>query len=628
MNTWQTLDIERGDDDVVWVRLDTPSSQVNILTGQVVQDIHGCLESLRGTGVRALVFASAKPRSFINGAQLMLASAVQEAESIFALTEPLRRTYRAVADFEAPTIAAVHGSCFGCGVEFSLCFDYRIAADGANTTFYMTEVADYLDSPAFGSTQRLPRLIGLQGAINFLLWGHRFWGAHAARAGLIDEVADATSFQSDVDAFVERVLAGGVEPRERVRDSEAAIADIVEATRAHIRRLPEAYQPVFDGCVELMVRSATKAGPLEQADFDAETRLAGQTLVEPAAQAARSFLYLRQLAERVWVRRLPQTRQLSVIAPPRDAQVAPFVDELRRRRLPGVEFTGPEQTAPAGHVRIWMVGADTPATQRVHPPNRVAVHAGPAGTTPHWSAPVIAYRPFSHVGIDRCETRVPSTGTRPLIELALKSREAPLVATLVEWLDAAGFTVVVSMPNDSFVADDFFAAFVAPLVAFVATGGAPGEVHGALSRFGFVPSPLEWLEPEADHAALIAQIERRLPDALQAGAAHALAALLGAHAGDDDVVEHPRLIDAVLVGLLAQARRTLREGELRHPSLVDVVCRELLAFPVGLASLGQYATVERMRAALEYAPTLGAWVADADLREVGAYVEEGRNFYI
>lgn len=614
----QTLNIRRDARGVVWVELDTPASEVNILTGQVVADIADCLEQLDAGEVSALVFTSAKRNSFINGAQLMLASAVQQPEQIFKLTEPLRRTYQAIADFDAPTIAGVRGSCFGCGVEFSLCFDHRVAADAADTTFYMTEVADYLDGPAFGSTQRLPRLIGLREAVNFLVWGHRLWGRRAERVGLVDRVVDAGQFDRHLDAFVEEVLAGQVSPRQRVRDADEDIAEVVDETRSAIEGLPATYQPVYEGCLELLVSSATKDGALERSDFDAEVRLAGQTLVEPQAQAARSFLYLRQLAERVWVRRAPKSRALTVRQADGDAAVSVFVEELRGRRLGEVDFVAQaEGSADGAAVALWNANATTAPSLPAEAVS-VAVELTPIDARPT-DAPVTLRRPFSGFSLARSEQRVPSTGTRPLLEIALAGDDVAALPALYKWLDATGFTVVVSTPAQRYAADALFEAFVAPLAAFVADGGAPEDVHATLASFGFVPSPLEWFDAEST------------PDGLDGVDAGALAMLLETQPGGRDRgagTARERLVDAIVVSLLAEARRLLADGTLRHASLVDVICRDLLAFPVGKTSLCEYASVARIGAATKHAEALSAWLSTADLREARAYVEEGRDFYM
>ncbi len=635
MKTFETLDVKRDERGAVEVCLDTPSSKVNILTGEVVTEIYEVLSELDQSSVSALVFTSAKERSFINGAQLMLASAVQSPESIFGLTRLLRRTYRAVADFDAPTIAAVRGACYGCGAEFSLCCDYRIARDGADTTFYMTEIADYLNGPAFGSTQRLPRIIGIENAVGFLVWGHRLWGARAAEAGLVDRVLDTDRFDDEVDAFIGEVLAGSVAPGERVREDADEIDRVRRATLAEIERLPASYRPLFEECLELLVHSARKPGALDDADFERELHLAGRSLVEPQAEAARSFLYLRQLAERVWVRQLPEHRQLGIRASAEDAQARRLADELAARRVAGVRTLAADETPPADHISLEFVsdrctsGEDAPTG--LFP---VGVCTEPVGTRPSWATPVMVRWPFATFGLERSEQRIPSTGTRPLVEIAVDERNADedarrLIAPLFEYLDAAGFSVVVSTPEDGFACDAFYSACLAPLVGYVAAGGEPDDVHMTLSRFGFVPSPLAWLDSDVDLSDLVGRLQQRLPEPLRPQAATALAALLEAGpAQPTEASEDSALGDAVTLSLLHAVRSSLDSGLLRHSALADFICRELLAFPVGRASLCEYATVARVEEMLAAREALSRWLPASVFDSARAYADQGRDFYL
>jgi enoyl-CoA hydratase/carnithine racemase len=169
--------------DVLTIRIDTPGCDVNIFSHRAAVQLVEILDGVDPDAVRAIVLRSDKPGSFVNGVGLMLANAVQAPEDVARLTEPVRRAYQKLADAPVPTIAALQGNCFGCGVELSLMCDYRVAQRSWDTQLYMTEIADYLFVPCFGGTQNLPQLLGLRAATELLLWGHRCGPPRHTRGG-------------------------------------------------------------------------------------------------------------------------------------------------------------------------------------------------------------------------------------------------------------------------------------------------------------------------------------------------------------------------------------------------------------------------------------------------------------
>jgi enoyl-CoA hydratase/carnithine racemase len=94
---------------------------VNIFNRQTAEQLLDLLPGLAPDRARAVVFASAKPDSFINGTgALLMIQAARSRERIRAAGDVFRRAYRAVRDCAVPTIAAVRGHCWGCGLEFVL----------------------------------------------------------------------------------------------------------------------------------------------------------------------------------------------------------------------------------------------------------------------------------------------------------------------------------------------------------------------------------------------------------------------------------------------------------------------------------------------------------------------------
>ena len=86
-----------------------------------------------------------------------------------------------------PVVAAIHGACLGGGLEVALACRYRICTDHPKTVLALPEVQLGL-IPGVGGTQRLPRRVGLQAALDMILTGQNVRAKSALQMGLVDEL--------------------------------------------------------------------------------------------------------------------------------------------------------------------------------------------------------------------------------------------------------------------------------------------------------------------------------------------------------------------------------------------------------------------------------------------------------
>jgi len=137
----------------------------------------GLLDAVRRAGadpaVAALVVAC-RGRTFMSGADL------SELGSDIA-APPYAEVLRALEDFDRPVIAAMHGTPMGGGLEIAMACHYRCATAG--TRLAMPEITLGI-LPGAGGTQRLPRLVGLDGALDLLLGGAPIDATRARELGL------------------------------------------------------------------------------------------------------------------------------------------------------------------------------------------------------------------------------------------------------------------------------------------------------------------------------------------------------------------------------------------------------------------------------------------------------------
>jgi 3-hydroxyacyl-CoA dehydrogenase len=143
------------------------------------------------------------------------------------------RTYDVLDASPKPVVAAIHGFALGGGLENAMACHYRIAVPSAKVG--LPEVLIGI-LPGGGGTQRLPRLVGAQTALEMITSGRHVPAAEAARLGILDEVLPEGTNLRDAAVAYARKVAGG-RPLPRVRDKTVtADPGIFDAMRKSIAR--------------------------------------------------------------------------------------------------------------------------------------------------------------------------------------------------------------------------------------------------------------------------------------------------------------------------------------------------------------------------------------------------------
>ncbi|MBS1150417.1 MAG: Enoyl-CoA hydratase [Myxococcaceae bacterium] len=178
-------------DGVAIITIDAENESVNTLSPEVGEQFEQLLTKVAGDAdAKAVVFISGKKDAFIAGAKIeFLQSLKTQAEA----TQASRRGqagFDRLDAFEKPVVAAIHGAALGGGLEWVLACDYRIVTDSPKTVLGFPEVQLGL-LPGAGGTQRTPKLIGAQAALDLILTGRNLKPRKAVKLGLADEVVPA-----------------------------------------------------------------------------------------------------------------------------------------------------------------------------------------------------------------------------------------------------------------------------------------------------------------------------------------------------------------------------------------------------------------------------------------------------
>src|SRR5947209_2051814 len=185
----ENLEVDTDGSGVALLKLDVPGRSVNVLTPQVLKDLDAALDRVAAqTSLRVLVLRGMKKSGFLAGADIQQFASIATPAEASALSAAGQELFDKLELLPIPTLAVIHGPCLGGGLELALACDYRLVVDGPGTQLGLPEVELGL-LPGWGGTQRLPRVVGLENALQVILAGRRLRARDALRMGLADAVA-------------------------------------------------------------------------------------------------------------------------------------------------------------------------------------------------------------------------------------------------------------------------------------------------------------------------------------------------------------------------------------------------------------------------------------------------------
>ncbi len=180
-----TLVVEEG---IAIITFDAPDAPVNVLGSRLVHEFDALFTEIeRDDAILGAVLLSGKPDVWIAGADIEELVATTSASDAEALSRTGQRSLDRLAALRKPVVAGIHGACLGGGLETALACHWRVLSDHPKSVCGLPEVQLGL-LPGAGGTQRLPRLIGLQAALDLMLTGRTVRPRKARSLGLVDDL--------------------------------------------------------------------------------------------------------------------------------------------------------------------------------------------------------------------------------------------------------------------------------------------------------------------------------------------------------------------------------------------------------------------------------------------------------
>jgi 3-hydroxyacyl-CoA dehydrogenase len=282
----QSVDLERRGRIAV---LTVNNPPVNALSQHVRQGLRDGLNQATADAAVGAIVITCAGRTFIAGADIT--------EFGKPPKEPgLHEVLDLIEGAPKPVVAAVHGTALGGGLEVTLACHYRVGVKTAR--FGLPEVKLGL-LPGAGGTQRLPRVVGVEKALQMIVSGEPIGADEARMHGLIDALVDGDLTAAGV-AFADKVL-DDKRPLKKIRDVEDKIApargkpELFASFRKSVARQTRGFRAP-ENCIKAV--EAAVALPFD-AGLARERELFLELLASPESKAQRYFFFAEREAAKI-----------------------------------------------------------------------------------------------------------------------------------------------------------------------------------------------------------------------------------------------------------------------------------------------------------------------------------------
>jgi 3-hydroxyacyl-CoA dehydrogenase/enoyl-CoA hydratase/3-hydroxybutyryl-CoA epimerase len=197
---------------IALLTIDVDGQSMNVINKEFMSELDSHIDTIIANDrIKGAVITSGRDNAFLAGADLnmVLGDLANKdnatPEEIFESSFSLNKLFRKLETCGKPIAVAINGLTLGGGLELSLACHYRIAADNDKIKLGLPEVQIGL-IPGAGGTQRLPRLMGIQLALPYLLQGKNMTSKQALSNNVVHEIAPADEI---VEKAKKWILDGG-----------------------------------------------------------------------------------------------------------------------------------------------------------------------------------------------------------------------------------------------------------------------------------------------------------------------------------------------------------------------------------------------------------------------------------
>ena len=202
----------RQDNGLAHLVMDVVGDTMNTLKTEFGEQVAEVLQEIRGDqSIKGIVLLSGKADSFVAGADINMLNSCKTAAEATSLSRQGQMLFDQLESLSIPVVAAINGPCLGGGLELAMACHARVCSDSLKTALGLPEVQLGL-LPGSGGTQRLPKLVGIQKALDMMLTGKQLRAKQALKAGLVDDVVPSSIL---VETAEKLALSGKTQQKKR-----------------------------------------------------------------------------------------------------------------------------------------------------------------------------------------------------------------------------------------------------------------------------------------------------------------------------------------------------------------------------------------------------------------------------
>ena len=204
------ISVQALGDGIAEFKFDLANESVNKFNRATLEDLQSAINAVKAdSSIKGMVVTSGKS-VFIVGADIteFVSSFAQGEAAIVEWVNSANQIFNSFEDLPFPTVAAINGIALGGGFEMCLVCDYRVASTSAKVGLPEIKLGIF---PGFGGTVRLPRVIGIDNAVEWIATGAEKRPDAALKDGAIDAVVAPAQLTEAAVALVKQCIAGKID---------------------------------------------------------------------------------------------------------------------------------------------------------------------------------------------------------------------------------------------------------------------------------------------------------------------------------------------------------------------------------------------------------------------------------